>query len=166
MPKQPKNFTKEEEIKPLLQQQCSEIDGWYRCFLLLPVKLNGTQKIMAEAAVGTKSLRAMFAAALAAPDKIIVATNNPQILFLRTSWRNYERNKINIASRSDGWCCWLWDSLSPFKVTRNLSSTLPTAALQWLKLPPYLKTLNIYLKLFFSESHLPSLYCLFLRQAA
>ena len=41
------------------------------------VKLKGTQKIMAEAAVGTKSLGAMFAAALAALDKIIVATNNP-----------------------------------------------------------------------------------------
>ena len=36
----------------------------------LPVKLKGTQKRMAEAAVGTKSLGAMFAAALAAPDKI------------------------------------------------------------------------------------------------
>ena len=51
----------------------------------LPVKLNGTQKILAEAAIGTKSLRAMFAAALAAPDKIIVPQTIPQILFLRTS---------------------------------------------------------------------------------
>ena len=41
----------------------------------LPVKLKGTQKKMAEAAVGTKSLGTMFAAASAVPAKKKVADN-------------------------------------------------------------------------------------------
>ena len=51
---------------------------------------------MAEAAVGTKSLRAMFAAALAAPDKIIVATNNPSDIIpshkLKELWEEQDKH--------------------------------------------------------------------------